>query len=133
MMALDPYAPLIKGFFAGSLLAAAFLGGCHVQAKHDAGKVAKAQAALRDSAAALGDARDALRRFADTFDDISAQTRAAADAAAKQIEKGQASAKQAQAEHAAAEQRVDALERQLRAERAGCVDAGRSVCGIPLQ
>ena len=131
--ALKPYLLLIKLGLLGVIVLTAFIGGCHAQANRDAGKVSKAQAALRDSAAALVDARDSLRAAADAFDDISAQTRANADAAEKQIARGEAQAKQAQADKVAADARVAALEGQLRAERSGCVDAGRRVCGVPLQ
>ena len=130
---LAPYALLLKLGLAAGLLAIAFLGGCHVQSGRDAGKVLKLQGALQASARDLGDARDSLRAAATTFDQISAQTRINAAAAAKQIEAGEGQAKQAKAEKAKSDKRAAALEQQLQAERAGCVDAGRRICGLPLQ
>lgn len=129
----SPYALLLKLGLAAGLLAIAFLGGCHVQSGRDAGKVLKLQGALQASARDLGDARDSLRTAASTFKQISAQTRANADAAAKQIALGETLAKQAKTDKAMAQARVAALEQQLKAERSSCVDAGRRVCGIPLQ
>lgn len=131
--AFEPYALLLKLGLAAALLGAAFLGGCHVQSSRDAAKVAKLQGALQASTRDLGDARDSLRAAATTFDAISAQTRANAKAAADKLHAGEVQAQQAKADQAAAEKRVSKLEQQLRAERAGCVDAGRRVCGIPLQ
>lgn len=130
---LTPYMAWIKLGAAATALAVSFLGGCHVQAKRDAGKLDKTKAALAASASALGDARDSLRAAATTFDKISAQTRANADAAEKQIARGELQAKQAKAEKAKSDKRAATLEQQLQAERAGCVDAGRRICGLPLQ
>ena len=131
--AFEPYSLLLKLGFGAVLLAVAFLGGCHVQSGRDAAKVLKLQGALQASARDLGDARDSLRAAATTFDQISALTRANADAAEKQIALGESLAKQAKADKAKADKRTAALEKQLQAERSGCVDAGRRVCGIPLQ
>lgn len=130
---LTPYMAWIKLGAAATALAVSFLGGCHVQAKRDTVKLDKTKAALAASASALGEARDSLRAAATTFDDISAQTRANADAAEKQIARGELQAKQAKAEKAKSDKRAAALEQQLQAERAGCVDAGRRICGLPLQ
>ena len=130
---LTPYMAWIKIGAAATALAVSFLGGCHVQAKRDTGKLDKTKAALAASASALGDARDSLRAAATTFDQISAQTRINAAAAAKQIKAGEDQAKQAKADKAKAQTRASALEQQLQAERAGCVDAGRRICGLPLQ
>ena len=131
--AFEPYALMLKLAAAAGLLAVAFLGGCHVQSGRDAGKVLKLQGALQASARDLGDARDSLRAAATTFDQISASTRANADAAEKQIALGESLAKQAKADKAKADKRAAALEKQLQAERSGCVDAGRRICGLPLQ
>lgn len=130
---LTPYMAWIKLGAAATALAVSFLGGCHVQAKRDTVKLDKTKAALAASASALGDARDSLRAAATTFDDISAQTRANADAAEKQIARGELQAKQAKAEKAKSDKRAAALEQQLQDEREGCVDAGRRICGLPLQ
>lgn len=131
--ALKPYLLPIKLGLLGVIVLVAFIGGCHAQANRDAGKATKAQAALSQAAHDLGDCRDSLRAAADTFDEISAHTRANADAASKLIAQGEAQAKQAQAAKVAADKRIDALEQQLHDERSGCVDAGRRVCGVPLQ
>ena len=77
---LTPYMAWIKLGAAATALAVSFLGGCHVQAKRDTGKLDKAKA-----------------------------------------------------DKAKSDKRAASLEQQLQAERAGCVDAGRRICGIPLQ
>ena len=128
--AFEPYALLLKLGLVAVLAGSLFVGGCvhgeRAQAEKDAKKLAAA-------ATALGNARDSLRAAATTFDEISAMTRANAAAAAKQVAAGEAQAKQAKADKARSDKRAADLEKQLRDERAGCVDAGRRVCGIPLQ
>ena len=128
--AFEPYALLLKLGLVAVLAGSLFVGGCVHGDKARAEKDAKK---LTAAASALGDARDSLRAAATTFDQISAQTRANADAAAKQIALGETLAKQAKTDKAKAQARVAALEQQLKAERSSCVDAGRRVCGIPLQ
>ncbi len=128
--AFEPYALLLKLGLVAVLAGSLFVGGCvhgeRTQHAEDAKQLAVA-------ATALGNARDSLRAAADTFDRISAMTRADAAAAARQIKAGEDQAKQAKAEKANSDKRASDLEKQLRDERAGCVDAGRRVCGIPLQ
>lgn len=133
MNPLTPYLAWIKLGVAGVLLAAAFAGGCHVQSGRDAAKVANLKQDLRNAGEQRGAARSSLLDAARTFDEISALTRADAKAAALRIAKGADQARQAKADKAASDKRVGALEKQLRDERAGCVDAGRTVCGLPLQ
>ena len=128
--AFEPYALLLKLGLVAVLAGSLFVGGCVHGDKARAEKDAKK---LTAAASALGDARDSLRAAATTFDDISAQTRANAKAAANKIKAGQDQAKQAKADKAKAQTRAAALEQQLQAERAGCVDAGRRICGLPLQ
>lgn len=128
--AFEPYALLLKLGLVAVLAGSLFIGGCVHGDKARAAKDAKKLAA---AATALGDARDSLRAAATTFDQISASTRANADAAEKQIALGESLAKQAKADKAKADKRAAALEKQLQAERSGCVDAGRRICGLPLQ
>ena len=128
--AFEPYALLLKLGLVAVLAGSLFIGGCVHGQRSQQAKNAKQ---LTAAASALGDARDSLRAAATTFDEISALTRANARAAAVQLAKGVDAAKKARLEHAAAEKRVSKLEQQLRDERAGCVDAGRAVCGIPLR
>lgn len=130
---LAPYMLWLKLGLAGVLLGAAFLGGCHVQAGRDAAKIEGQKTALLQAASQLGDARDSLRAAATTFGQISAQTRANAKAAAEQIKAGNDQAKRAKADKVKSDQRAAKLEKQLLDERAECQDAGRRICGIPLQ
>jgi len=131
--AFQPYALLLKLGLVAVLAGSLFVGGCVHGEKQSAAVIAKKDAALLKAGNALGDAATSMRGFATTFDEISALTRANARAAEVQLAKGVDAAKKARLEHAAAEKRVSALEQQLWDERAGCVDAGRRVCGIPLQ
>lgn len=128
--AFEPYALLLKLGFVAVLAGSLFVGGCVHGERAQAAKGAKQLAA---AATALGNARDSLHAAASTFDEISALTRASAAAAAAQLAAGEAQAKQAKAEKARSDRRAADLEKQLRDERVGCVDAGRRVCGIPLQ
>ena len=128
--AFEPYALLLKLGLVAVLAGSLFVGGCVHGQRSQQAKNAKQ---LTAAATALGDARDSLRAAATTFDEISAMTRANADAAEKQIALGETLVKQAKTDKAKAQARVAALEQQLKAERSSCVDAGRRVCGIPLQ
>ena len=128
--AFEPYALLLKLGLVAVLAGSLCVGGC---VHGDKARAAKDAKKLIAAASALGDARDSLRAAATTFDQISAQARINAAAAAKQIKAGKDQAKQAKADKAKAQTRAAALEQQLQAERAGCVDAGRRICGLPLQ
>ena len=126
----SPYALLLKLGLVAVVAGSLFVGGC---VHGERAQAAKDQARLSAAATALGNARDSLRAAATTFDEISAMTRANAAAAAKQVAAGEAQAKQAKADKVRSDKRAADLEQQLRDERTGCVDAGRRVCGIPLQ
>ena len=128
--AFQPYALLLKLGLVAVLAGSLFVGGCVHGERAQAAKGAKQLAA---AATALGNARDSLRAAASTFDEISALTRADAKAAADKIAAGKDQAKQAKAEKVKSDKRAADLEKRLHDERAGCVDAGRRVCGIPLQ
>lgn len=130
LSAFEPYSLLLKLGLVAVLAGSLFVGGC---VHGDKARAAKDAKKLIAAASALGDARDSLRAAATTFDQISALTRANADAAEKQIALGESLAKQAKADKAKADKRTAALEKQLQAERAGCMDAGRRICGLPLQ
>lgn len=118
---------------AAVLLAVGTFGGCRWQGAIDASKIERAEARAAKAAAALQAAETALRGAADRFRLIDAQTLANERAAAKAKAVAMRAAEDAMRDRNAAQARAASLERALEAERAGCVDGGRPICGVPLR
>ena len=130
---MNPYALAAKLGGLLLILALPFWGGCRMQARHEAAARAKLQAKVMAKDAALGQAATVLRGNADLFRAISATTRANAAAAKAAQKRGADAVKAAQADATAAKRRIDKLETDLLAEKHGCADSERPICGVPLR
>lgn len=134
-----PTTYIAAGALAAGLALGAF-GGCQVQGRLDAGArsklettvaerdatIAQKNGALSAAAAALRGSADALR-IADAAGEANA---AAAQHAAREASEAAAAAAAARKQ---ADRRVAEIERELAAERDGCVDGRRPICGVPLR
>lgn len=130
---MNPYALAAKLGGLLLVLALPFWGGCHMQKAHDTAKLQKSEAKRIAAVTALGHAADALRGSASQFRLITAQTEANVKAAESAKAQAQRLAAQAIKDRDASQKRIGQLETDLLAERAGCSDAERKICGVPLQ
>lgn len=115
------------------LLGVGTFGGCRMQKAIDRPVIERKDAALQQAAIDLANSADALRSFAVRVQQIDA---IAAENVGKAIAaKGRAdqAARSATLDRQAAQARVHTLEQQLLAERDGCVDGRRPICGLPLR
>lgn len=86
-----------------------------------------------DARAAVAIANRGLTQAAATFRRMSEQAKAEAAAAALAQAEAKLAAAETIKERARLEANIAALNRTLAAERAGCVDAQRPICGVPLE
>lgn len=124
--AIAPYATALKWLLLVGLIVGARVEGCvSANASH------KAEAAAKDVQIESLNAR--LGGFIALYDRTTAQTAANAKAAQKIQEAGAELVELASKERAASAKKAATLEQQLQAERVGCVDGERPICGIPLK
>lgn len=115
------------------LLGVGTFGGCRWQKAIDRPVIERKDAALQKSSQALADSATAMRGFAVRFQDINAATAENMRKAAAEQAAAAAAVAAAQKEQQASKARVQTLEQKLLAEREGCVDGRRPICGLPLR
>lgn len=124
--AIAPYATLLKVALLVALIVGARVEGCmSANSKH------KADAATKD--VRIESLEASLTGFIELYDRANAQTEANAKAAKTIQDAGAKLVEVASQERAAAAKKAATLEQALQAERAGCVDGERQICGVPIR
>lgn len=116
-----------------ALLGAGTFGGCRMQKAIDRPVIERKDAALNKAAIDLAFSASAIRGFAVRFqqiDAIAAENVGKASAAKGRAEQA---ARSAVLDRQATQARMHTLEQQLAAERDGCIDGRRPICGVPLR
>lgn len=115
------------------LLGIGCFGGCRWQGAIDAAEIETKDTALKAAAGDLRAASTQLRDFAGKFREIDRATAQNLKSAADARARAQLEAEAAERDRKAAVAKASTLQRQLAAERAGCVDGERPICGVPLR
>ena len=109
-----------------ALILGARVEGCMAGKATNAGTVATLEARVASLSASLSE-------FVGLYDRTTAQTRDNAAAAKVIQDAGVALVIRTASERAKAAKAMTAMEAQLQAERKGCADGERKICGVPLR